>query len=106
MAKPLDFKMIFSCFVLFVSFVVRYPAGRIPTDVNSSIVRLDTSSAVFRFKEMWLDGTLMNSLFISIFPDFPNPVFLPSGIHSLKVFFRGNSQRRERMLARGVNSNF
>ena len=46
---PLDFKIFVSSFVLFVSFVVGYHAGQISTDVDTSIVRLDTSNAVFRF---------------------------------------------------------
>ena len=48
MAKPSGFKKIVSSFVLFVPFVVGYPAGRIATDVDTSIARLDTSIAVFR----------------------------------------------------------
>jgi hypothetical protein len=50
LARPSGFKNIFSSFVLFVPFVVGYPAGRIVTDVDTSIARLDPSIAVFRFK--------------------------------------------------------
>jgi Na+-translocating ferredoxin:NAD+ oxidoreductase RnfD subunit len=42
--------MIFSCFVLFVSFVVGYPVGQISTGVDASMVRLNTSTAVSRIK--------------------------------------------------------
>ena len=45
--------MIFFCFVLFVSFVVVDPAGRISTEVDTSIVRLDTSTAVFKIIRAW-----------------------------------------------------
>jgi len=51
LAKPSDFKIIFSCFVLFVSFVVGYPADQISTGVDASIVRLNTSTAVFRLNQ-------------------------------------------------------
>ena len=41
-------EVLFLNFVLFVSFVVVDTAGRISTEVDTSIVRLDTSTAVFR----------------------------------------------------------